>query len=280
MKLETLLASDRLIEVADNVNPMFAGILRRLNTKEWGIDSDRCFDIDKEGNMSYLPKGKECTVVKKDWDPTHRQTGKTGRLLKKIPIEWDNDQELEQLVHDIASFYVEPEVDVVSGQDIKKYYHYSSYAKDSGTLRESCMKHDKCQTFFGLYTDNPNQVQLAVMKKGDKIIARALLWTLSTGEIFMDRVYYIDEKTKNLMLRWAIQKGYLHKASQGAGADMDIKFPDGKTKRYEMTVKLDKWEFKEYPYLDTMQFLLPLTSSISNSRKVRKLTSTGGGYES
>lgn len=280
MKLETLLVSDRLIAVADNVDPVFGGLLRRLNTKEWDAEHDRCFDIDDKGNMSYLPKGKECVVTKSDWDPIHRQSGKIGRMLKKLPVEWENPQELEQLVHDIASFYVEPEVEIVSGDDIRKYYHYTMYAKDSGTLKESCIKHDKCQSFFKLYTDNPNQVSLAIMKSGEKIIARALLWTLASGQIFMDRVYYIDERTKNLMLRWAALNNYWVKTEQKASAECQIKKPDGKIKTENLTVNLDNWEFAEYPYLDTLQYLHPVSSSISNSRNVRKLTSTGGGYES
>lgn len=279
MKLEHKLVSNKLVSVADNIDPVFGGILRRLNTKEWDVEHDRCFDIDDKGNMSYLPKGKECVVTKGDWDPVNRQSGKTGRLLKKLPLEWDNPQELEQLVHDIASFFIEPEVEIVSGDDIRKYYHHKTYARDSGTLKDSCMKHDKCQTFFRLYTENPNQVSLAILKQGDKIIARALLWVLSSGDIFMDRVYYTDEKTKNIMLRWAALRGYLVKNEQRASHEVPIKTPDGKIKTMELTVVLDNWEFAEYPYLDTLQFLHPGASSISNSRMVRKLTSTGGGYE-
>lgn len=273
-----MMASDRLITIIDQIHPAFAGVLKRLNTREWDITSDRCFDIDDKGEMSYLPKGKECTMEGDNWAQLHRQTGKTGRMLKKFPIEWDNDQEVEQLSHDIASYFVEPEIMIFSGKDIVKYYDESKYTKKAGTLGDSCMRHSRCAPFLEIYSENPDKVSLAVMMQGTKISTRALIWKLDDGRTFMDRVYYIDEKSKNVMIRWAQLQKFSYKANQNNDPSGNI-ITDGKSLKDSIRVTLSKSDFSQYPYMDTFRYLNVDANLLSNTKGIRSLQSTGGGYE-
>ncbi len=272
------MASDGLIKVLEAVSPAFAGVLKRLNTREWDITADRCFDISDKGEISYLPKGKECQMEGNVWGQLHRQTGKTGRMFKKLPIVWDSDQELEQIAHDISSYYIEPEIMMLSGKDIIKYYDEAMYLKKAGTLGDSCMRYERCAPYLKIYSENPERVQLAVLTKGDKIIARTLVWKLNNGETFMDRVYYTDEVTKNVMLRWAAKNGYWYKQNQNNEPGGQIVTPSG-TKSQALFVTLEKADFPQYPYMDTFRFLNVEGKVMSNVKNLRSLSSTGGGYD-
>ncbi len=273
----TTLIGPKLQMVAESVNSEFAAILQRLNSKEWGPEFDRCFEIDDTGVISFLPKGKEGATEKGGFAEVNRQSGKTGRVLKKLPIEWDNDQEIEKLSHEIASFFAEPNIEIVSGKDIRKYYSGSMYA-EGGTLGSSCMRHSKCQSYFGLYEKN-SQVAMAILKKdGPKIYARALLWKLDSGDTFMDRIYYTSDKEMHIMMRWAKSKGFLHKESQNSNAEFNFVYPDGSVKKGFAKVTLDTTDFSEWPYCDTLQYVSIEAKTISNTRNVRRLTSQSGGF--
>jgi hypothetical protein len=95
--------------------------------------------------------------------------------------------------------------------------------------------------FFGLYTENPDKVNLAVLyNEGGLISARVLLWKTDQGDIVMDRVYASSEELKGLMEQWGKMKGYVQSINSLG---------------YKYTITLDNFEFAEYPYLDTFKYL-------------------------
>ena len=66
--------------------------------------------------------------------------------------------------------------EVVKGNAIRKYYHYTSYYRESGSLGNSCMKYDVCQDYLGLYTHNKDICSLLIATDNrDRLIGRALL---------------------------------------------------------------------------------------------------------
>jgi hypothetical protein len=134
---------------------------------------------------------------------------------------------------------------IVTGELIKKYYHYSTYAEDnSGDLAASCMRHDKCQKFFDLYTQHPAYIGMAILlDKHQKLLARCLLWD-PTGEgewEFFDRVYAVDYYHDRVLQLWCIEQGFqnIYNSRKDVSIQLPFKFSD----------------YNYYPYLDSFRYL-------------------------
>jgi hypothetical protein len=135
------------------------------------------------------------------------------------------------------------------------------------------MRYDRCQRYLNIYTENPNQVTMVIMKGMDpnKIIGRALIWKLNNGEIYLDRPYANNDEDVNLFKQW--------------GRDKSYSVYGDNYKHKEVT--LDKSEFSSYPYMDTFKYLNideKLLSTDDNgfdngNEDWIKLEDTGGGFE-
>lgn len=179
---------------------------------------------------------------------------------------------------------------IVEGEDIRHYYSSDNYFKDSGTLAGSCMNGPHKGKFLDIYVKNPEKVKMAILYPEDirdKIIGRALLWTLDEpeGRIYMDRIYTAMDSDQFMFIEYAKAHGYLYKSSQTYGWAYDI--IDGKNDKratLSMKVQLKSKSHKYYPYTDTMQFYNPTTGLITNDGKFVKrgegytiITNTDGG---
>jgi hypothetical protein len=111
------------------------------------------------------------------------------------------------------------------------------------------------------------------------IIGRALVWTLDTGETFMDRIYYSYNEDVELFKEYARSKGWCYKAKQESSQHSRIEFSPEKVREGDLTVKLEKYWFDDYPYMDTLKFLNERAQIIStnNYRSDLTLESTDGG---
>jgi hypothetical protein len=136
--------------------------------------------------------------------------------------------------------------EIVKGDDIKKWYHESKYCSDNGNyggqLNSSCMRFASCQSYFKIYTDNPDVCQLLILKdkEGKKIMGRALLWNTIDGRKFMDRIYTNRDTLINVFLQWAKDNDYIAK---------------NKNERFfteKITVKVKPELYSRYPYMDTL----------------------------
>lgn len=155
---------------------------------------------------------------------------------------------------------------VVSGEDIQKYYHYSKYQSlDDGTLGASCMKHNYCKYFFGIYCENTTTVKMLVaVDEDDRLIGRALLWEFDGNKI-MDRIYSVrDEEYKFKFKKWATENGYLYKSEQNWYNTLNFENLKTEKREIKFDIKLDKFNFEKYPYLDTFKFIDFNTGVISN----------------
>jgi len=111
-----------------------------------------------------------------------------------------------------------------------------------------------------------------------------LIWTLSDGSTFMDRIYTTKDSDQELFKEYARKEGWYYKYKQNSRSDEAIMKNDG-TKRGDVRdgdieVNLDYSEFDNYPYMDTLKFLSHGSSSISTYRKSKHdgfLESTDGG---
>ena len=100
--------------------------------------------------------------------------------------------------------------EIVKGDDIKKYYLEDNYESGNHTLGGSCMRYSRCQPYLNIYSKNPEQVSLVILRSDEdpeKIKGRALLWNAYyltsnqddyNGKLFMDRIYTNNSKDEEL----------------------------------------------------------------------------------
>ena len=134
---------------------------------------------------------------------------------------------------------------MVKGDEIKHWYLENNYENITGQLGNSCMRKLSCQRYFDIYTKNPNQVSLLILKGEDesKIVGRALIWTSTENKIIMDRIYTIKDSDYVLFKNYAIQNSWM------SGTDFSY------TELLNIKIKLENWMFDKYPYMDTFMCL-------------------------
>jgi hypothetical protein len=214
--------------------------------------------------ISYLTKERyEGLSTDECWATTKRIMAKPGgfisKLFKDIPAkEVEKFSNLYRAQSNKAKFTFK----VVEGDDIKTYYHINSYAQERGTLGASCMKYDNCQDYLGIYTENTDKVKLLVMLNEDGgLMGRALLWDFETVKI-MDRIYTIaDEEFLFQFKKWATDNGYLYKSEQNWYNTLFFENLSTEKKELKLDIKLNNFQFRRYPYVDTFKFLKHDTSS-------------------
>lgn len=173
----------------------------------------------------------------------------TSATIEKFVNLFQSEVELE---NNAMSFFR-----LVKGNEIKKWYLSSSYAANSGQLGNSCMRYSKCQSYFDIYTGNPEVCSLLIYEKDDKLLGRALVWTLSDGRRYMDRIYTIKDNLDILFVRWADENKVIYNSTG------------------QMFVKLSiKWDIDfiineeiEFPYMDTFMYYKPDESYLTNRIK-------------
>lgn len=134
------------------------------------------------------------------------------------------------------------------------------------------MRHTNCQKFFGIYTENPDHVGMAIILNQDnKLTARCLIWYPNTKKdkktVFFDRIYAISEDLEKAMFASLEQKGYIPISSKNINKPADVGY---------ISIDLPNTEFDYYPYVDTLSFL---TDSGLNNQGGIELSSTDGGGE-
>jgi hypothetical protein len=261
--LMVYLASDRLKD-----------IFKRIHFKptEYVFDISH-FDIDDEtpDMLTYYPAGKIKGIISSLFNPKQRQKMKVGRLLKKLNPEL-KESEIEQLIASYKAIYKIVKGDytdklrVVVGEEIRYWYHWKNYSmvnKDSD-LNNSCMRYEKCQKKMGLYVENPDKIALAILLDHEnKLLARALIWKLDSGKVYMDRIYAIGLPEKKILENYAKEKGMV---SYGYKGEKKVSF----NKDYGASSK--------NPYMDSMDYFVIthdgkyyMTSSYPNdAKKVRE----------
>jgi hypothetical protein len=242
------------------------------------------------------------TNYNKIWT-TNRNNIRVGRftrnLLTSAKINFTT-KEIEEFTNQFKAAFdfnadASNKFDVVSGDDIAKWYHFEKYTQGGGSMNNSCMANVK-KEFFDIYTKNP-QVKLVILYDdngklenakytSDKIKGRAIVWNGATclgveGKIdFMDRIYTVQDSDTDLFKRYAESKGFWYK--KGQNMDFECSITNGVIEQKAMiTVELDETNFAFYPYTDTMSFTNLDDNTISNlpDDYHRKLRSTTGGYE-
>ena len=226
--------------------------------------------IRDDGYISYVPKGR-WDQLDNPWARAGRQASRPSKLLKSMMTDEAlkdlTDKDWEAFASRIKGAAEEDRVtiELVSGDDIRYWYDGDNYANDyvTGDLGNSCMRYDECQSYFDIYTDNPDQVQMLIVKDNDNmLIGRSLVWTTTTGERVHDRIYG-SGATQSLVREWFADND-IRRASAGDSVQLD-----------------NPWH-ERYPYFDTFTYITPdgcVHTSSSGLRHAIAHGDTSGGTD-
>lgn len=215
--------------------------------------------VSKSDNtkITYLTKDRIDKIDPNDyWSSSKRYLTKPGAFVSKLFNRNISSRDVEEFSNLFNSFAVVKPLNfrVVEGEDIRKYYKYSNYAEERGSLGNSCMKYENCQGLFNIYTENTDHIKMLILlNDSDRIMGRALLWNFDNK--VMDRIYTIsDEEYAAHFKKWADDNGYIYKTEQNWGNTINFNV-GGENKELKLSFKLPNTSMSKYPYMDTFKFL-------------------------
>lgn len=287
-----ILISDELREILKPIETqsLVANLLLRgrLTDDVLAEDPVNYISIGKQDKtkISYLSQDRIAALKEGDspWTTTRRYMAKPGAFVSKLFTDIPS-KEVENFSSLFLSITTKKSMrfEVVKGKDIKRYYLYESYASNNGSLGASCMKHEHCQKYLSLYTDNSDMISMVVMlDEEDMLMGRALLWNFDGNKI-MDRIYTKnDEKLSFHFKQWATDNGYLYKSEQNWFNTLFFENIKTEKKELRFDVKVTNWLQSRYPYMDTFKFFNGSNGTFSNYlpdevRNITVLTSSDGG---
>lgn len=202
----------------------------------------------KEESKTKDKSKKDSESKKEKWTKEkYRQQSRIGRVLRKLNPDL-NDKEIEKFVDEyksaIESYYKTSDVEVVTGDKISYWYNSKRYKTGHGSLNNSCMRGEGVQIRIkNFYDKYPEKIALAI-KTNDKgqLLARALIWRLDDGRVYMDRIYSVTAKDGNHIRNYGEKYGMLMRGKSHGVKTVTI--PD---KDFNTDI------FFSYPYLDSFR---------------------------
>lgn len=211
---------------------------RLVFSASFHVDQDG-YQPTREYNLLGVSFNKTETKVKEVWNYKQRYHTSVGKIVRRLFGDTYSDRDITAFAEAYATLITvsNPLYDflIIDGDAIKDAYYYENYAAQTGTLGNSCMRHTQCQQYFDIYTKFPDKVKMAVLKRGNKIAARSIMWNID-GVFMFDRIYYTTNETQNLLKNTLEAAGYSTLFCKGGIYSIEIDL-DGITK---------------FPYLDTL----------------------------
>jgi len=163
---------------------------------------------------------------------------------------------------------------IVSGEAIREAYLEDNYATpvNGGTLWNSCMRYNHCQHYLDMYVNEPKKINLAVLRKNDKIVARGIIWIDDMGEKHIDRIYTYDNKAESIITASLDSLGYKSLRNFHGGQKYELQIP------YEYNKLMD---CRRFPYIDSLRFYDTSEECFVNFRPSSdclEFTNTDGSY--
>ena len=264
-----------LLESILKVNPEFDELIRSISDKDPVakmllslIDKDIKTNVnylkpsDKNDDMKFVNDTQVKRFIDAGQDPFDRATNsaKIGRTVRQILTTNGisvTDPQIEKFVNTYKNAWDKlfkktgEGIHVVSGENIRDWYHVDKYVPGGGQLNSSCMRYEETQSFLNIYTENPDVCQLVILVDDkNRLLGRALLWKLIGGVnkygYYLDRIYTRFDNDAEKIHDW-------YKDFIKATDDDYMSHFMGKTR--ESKVQLKKWKFEKYPYMDTLSVL-------------------------
>ncbi len=206
-------------------------------------------------------------VIPQVWNFKKRYHTSVGKLIRRIFKDKYSDRDITSFSEAYASLITvaNPLYDfqIMEGEQVKWAYHEDNYHTFTNTLGSSCMRYDRCQSYFGIYTKDPSKVKIGVLLRSGKVAARAILWNLGDYWAY-DRIYSTRTETENLLKSTLETAGY-RRIWQASG---------------HYSLKIDLSEVSRFPYVDTLHCYHPDSQILSNYGQGHHFSfrSTGGDY--
>ena len=217
----------------------------------------------EEGMISFLPINKLFKSSEDAYTNERRSKIRIGKFIKKVLSSY-SEKQIEEFVNVFKSLSNTNDIKLVSGDEIKKWYKRESHwGYNYSELSNSCMV-DK--DYFDLYTMNPDVCQLLILTCNNKLLARALVWKVETTkgfEYYMDRVYSLKDYQRDIMIGYAKKRKWAYKKWPN---DTDVHY-DNKRLNIEMSVKVKKIKYRNYPYMDTFIVYDYMTGLLWNTHR-------------
>ena len=247
-------------------------LLRKRHDKEELVEDPVNFisvSSQDSAKISYLTTERFGQINESEyWTSSRRFHVKPGGFISKV-FKNISAKEVEVFSNLFRAESRKPKFrfEVVSGEEIRTLYHYSRHASDNGSLGVSCMRYDSCQNMMDIYVENTDKISMLVMfDEFDNVMGRSLLWHFDSNKI-MDRIYTInDEQLPFYFKKWATENGYFFRSQQNWYNSLQFQNINSDRKHLRLEVKLDNYDFRRYPYLDTFKFFNPDTGTFSNYR--------------
>lgn len=221
--------------------------------------------------VNKIRKEKGWTVSDSIKNLSSKNSIRIGRLVNKV-IELHNKKFRQNLVftppeiEDFVNAYKShwdfqndkmSNLKLISGSLISYWYSENNYHSESGTLGNSCMRHDYCTEYLDIYTHSKSVSMLILLTPENKISGRAIIWKLTDGSLFMDRVYTNDDSDVNLFIKWAEINNCAYKLDQNSRVGNIVK--GGKTSDLKLEAKVYSVDYdsrfdEKFPYMDTLKY--------------------------
>ncbi len=297
--LESILyTSKELQEILKSIDDTIAKDFTQLISQDIETPYNGLNVTDKNDTISFSPDnqfqrkittGTSLETLLKD------SSNKTsvGRLIQKILHENDKNYSPNQVTEFTDKFKAaytkyfskEKEVEsirVVEGEEIKDWYLEDSYfdetLKGKGTLGKSCMRYGNCQSYFKIYTENPDVCKMIINTTFDetgeeKLVSRALVWKTLESGWYLDRIYFTDASEKILIKEFA-DKNFVVKHAYDFGIS---------TPRLSIQLNSKTTDYQEYPYMDSFPYyhtssrkLFNYEPTVTDRQNLYEIQSTDG----
>jgi hypothetical protein len=201
-----------------------------------------------------------------------------GKIINKIFPGKYTSSEVEEFVNSFKAGEenLGEKWDMVSGSDIGKWYSCDNYKDMEGQLGSSCMARKR--NIFSIYENNPDVCQMLILTENEKLIGRAIVWTVKSiekdgsaidCEYFMDRQYTSKDSDVIKFKNYAKSKGWAYKANNNHHSLESIIFKDDV---FDAVIKVNVAKFKgtdfkydKYPYMDTLRRYNTEDGTLDNS---------------
>lgn len=235
-----------------------------------------------EPNISFLPKDKEPEYTDNGtWARRNRQEGKPGKIFQKALVKEFKQREWELFVNNFKAEVCQcNNFEIVSGEDIRKWYLDENYYECVGSLGNSCMRHESAQDFFDIYVDN---AKMLITKKGGRLTGRAIVWEIDENTTLLDRIYTCFDYLENCFIDYAKEHKWIIRENNSllhSGEEQRWLVPDDDyncPRPIPMTIKL-KSRYDQFPYVDSFRYYNDDKNTISTSFDKYCLDSTDGDY--
>lgn len=199
-------------------------------------------------------------------DAKNRQEIKVGKLFRGL-LSRNNiaftDSQIEEFVNEfkVKMDFINKKDEffkIVTGDDITDFYNSSNYVyAHKGQLGSSCMS-DSPNYYFDIYIKNEQVCSLLILRyplNTELILGRALLWTLSDGKKFLDRVYTNFDSDIELFREYALNQGYYVKEYNDSNESDSHYSPITREveKMGSKEIDIIRGAYEGYPYLDTFK---------------------------